>query len=196
MEKIVPPIVVVFGHPGSGKGTQAKNLVKRFSFFYMETGERFRQEMRENSKFGKAITPYMDSGRLVPSVLVHGIVQATILKNRDEITKKGAVFDGFPRKPADVRAMWKILRKAKITNPVLVINLVTSDDRLRKRLLSRGREDDKPKLIEKRFKEYHRVTAPALPLLRAKTAVLDIDGNPPIPIVAQSIEKALKPYIL
>lgn len=192
---IIPPIIIVFGHPGSGKGTQAKRLIARHKFFDLETGERFRQEMRKGTRFGKLITPYMVSGRLVPADLVYRVVESLIVKHRDYIERHGGVFDGYPRNSTDARDFGKILRKAHLKNPVVVFYLATEDRELMKRMLLRGREDDTPKIIKKRFAEYHRVTAPALPYLRKKYYVIDIDGNPPIPEVGKSIEKALKPYL-
>ena len=154
--------IVIFGAPGSGKGTYSARLVEAFELDHISTGDVLRNEIKNGTELGKIAQSYIDHGNLIPDELM-----IDILAHKYDSFKgsKGVIFDGFPRTIAQAEALKKMLeeRGEKIS---AMINLEVSEDILMARLLRRatleGRADDNEETIKKRFEVYHNQTAPLI----------------------------------
>jgi len=212
--------IIILGPQGSGKGTQANFLSKKFNLEHIVTGEMFRKFAREKSPLAKEIDYLINKkGRLVPSPLV-----IKILKERlEKISKnKGLIFDGYPRNLTQARALETILRalKRKID---YVLYLPISQRTTIKRLAIRRscakcgqpyilsvnlkkqqkvcpkcggkiiiREDDKSKAILQRLKLYNQRTKPLVSYYHKKGLLIKVNGEPTIPVVYKNILKHIK----
>ncbi len=152
--------IILFGPPGSGKGTQAAKLVEEFGLIHISTGDLLRSEIANNTKLGSAAKSYMDSGGLVPDDVVIGMINEKINKNKES---RGVIFDGFPRTVAQAKALDALLLEHD-SDINLLLSLEVSEEELKKRLLLRGetsgRTDDQDvSIIENRIREYNEKTA-------------------------------------
>lgn len=153
--------IVVFGAPGSGKGTQSAKLIERYGIHHISTGEVLRSHIAEGTQLGKTAKEYIDKGQLIPDELMISIL-ADIIENHPEAAN-GVIFDGFPRTIPQADALSEMLEKRgeKIHS---VIGLEVPDDVLTARLIERGkvsgRDDDNADTIRKRLDVYHNTTSP------------------------------------
>lgn len=152
--------LILFGPPGSGKGTQAANLVDHYNLLHISTGDLFRYEMGNDTPLGLKAKEYIAKGELVPDEVTIGM-----LKNKVNSTPeaKGYIFDGFPRTIAQAEALDSFLAEKGSTVSVLVA-LDVDDDEIVKRLLNRGltsgRADDNDEgIIRNRIDVYNKETA-------------------------------------
>ena len=138
--------VVIFGAPGSGKGTQSELIIKEYGLDHISTGDVLRGEMKAETELGKIAKDYIEKGQLVP----------------DE-PAKGVIFDGFPRTIPQAKALKKMLNE-RGTDVSVMLNLQVEEEELIKRLLERGkvsgRSDDNLETIKSRLDVYHTQTAP------------------------------------
>ena len=153
--------LILFGPPGSGKGTQAENLIKKYHLFHISTGDMFRYELSHNTELGQLARSYMDKGQLVPDSVTIAMLQKRVEDNPDV---KGFIFDGFPRTIPQAEALDAFLasRGEAITG---LVELVVNEDEVTKRLLLRGessgRADDRDEeIIRRRFQVYRAETSP------------------------------------
>ena len=154
--------IVIFGAPGSGKGTNSALLVEEFKLDHISTGDVLRAEIKNGTELGKIAQSYIDHGNLIPDELM-----IDILASKYDTFKgsKGVIFDGFPRTIAQAEALKKMLeeRGEKISG---MINIEVDEEILMTRLLRRasieGRADDNEETIKKRFAVYHSQTAPLI----------------------------------
>ena len=154
--------IVIFGAPGSGKGTNSALLVEAFKLDHISTGDVLRAEIKNGTELGKIAQGYIDHGNLIPDELM-----IDILAHKYDSFKgsKGVIFDGFPRTIAQAEALKKMLneRGEKISG---MINIEVDEELLMARLLRRasieGRADDNEETIKKRFAVYHSQTAPLI----------------------------------
>jgi adenylate kinase len=160
--------IVIFGAPGSGKGTNSALLVEAFKLDHISTGDVLRAEIKNGTKLGKIAQGYIDHGNLIPDELM-----IDILAHKYDSFKgsKGVIFDGFPRTIAQAEALKKMLneRGEKISG---MINIEVDEELLMARLLRRasieGRADDNEETIKKRFAVYHSQTAPLIEWFKAE----------------------------
>ena len=152
--------LVIFGAPGSGKGTQSEVLIEQFGFDHISTGDLLRAEIKQGSELGKSAKSYIDAGQLVPDSLIIGMIEK-VLQERQP--KKGLILDGFPRTVAQAEALDALYAKHG-TAVHAVLDLQVDDDELIARLVERGkisgRSDDNLETIQKRLGVYHAQTAP------------------------------------
>ena len=152
--------IVIFGAPGSGKGTQSKMIVERYGFDYISTGDMLRQAIRQGNELGKTAKEYIDRGQLVPDDLIVRLI-ADFLDGKHG--SKGVIFDGFPRTLKQAEAL-KTMLNERGTDIHILLDLQVEDDELVARLLDRGkisgRSDDNPETIKARLDVYHTQTAP------------------------------------
>lgn len=152
--------IVIFGAPGSGKGTHSAKLVEEFKLDHISTGDVLRSEIKNGTELGKIAQGYIDNGQLIPDELMIGILAGVYDSFKDS---KGVIFDGFPRTIAQAEALKQMLeeRGQKIT---AMIDIQVAEEILMARLLRRatleGRADDNEETIKKRFAVYHNQTAP------------------------------------
>jgi adenylate kinase len=189
-------ITILFGPPGSGKGTQAAYITKRYDLQHVSTGDMLREEAAKGTALGNEVAPIMASGNLVPDDLIVRVIESRL---RDADARSGILLDGFPRTVAQAEALDEMLaRSGKKVDLVLFLDV--PDDKLIQRLLGRaqqeGREDDNLETIENRLDVYHRDTAPVLDHYRAKpgTAIEVVDGDAPILDVAARVRDTVDRY--
>lgn len=152
--------LVIFGAPGSGKGTQSDLLVEKYGFDHISTGDVLRAQIKAGTDLGKTAKQYIDQGQLIPDALMVDILAATY----DALEKKvGVIFDGFPRTIPQAEALKEMLSK-RGTGVAAMLELEVPDDMLKERLINRGktsgRADDNAETIQKRLAVYHNQTAP------------------------------------
>ena len=152
--------IVIFGAPGSGKGTQSKMIVERYGFDYISTGDMLRQAISQGSELGRTAKDYIDRGQLVPDDLIVRLI-ADFLDGKHG--SKGVIFDGFPRTLKQAEAL-KTMLNERGTDIHILLDLQVEDDELVDRLIERGkisgRSDDNPETIKARLDVYHTQTAP------------------------------------
>jgi len=152
--------VVIFGAPGSGKGTQSENLIKKYNLAHISTGDVLRAEMKQGTELGKLAEGYISKGELVPDDVVIGML-ANVLDSKKDAA--GVIFDGFPRTLAQGIALDKMLeeRGQKIN---IVVSLNVDEEELISRLIKRGeqsgRSDDNMETIKSRLDVYKNQTSP------------------------------------
>ncbi len=152
--------IIIFGAPGSGKGTYSDEIVKRYGMGHISTGDVLRAEIKRGSELGKTAQEYIQEGKLIPDDLMIDI----LAKTYDEQPEgRGVIFDGFPRTIAQAEALKKMLADRKHDMGVM-LELIVDENTLMARLLNRakeqGRSDDNEETIKKRFNVYHNQTAP------------------------------------
>jgi len=170
--------IILFGPPGSGKGTQSQNLVAKYNLKHLSTGDLLRSEIASKTPLGLEAKGFMDNGILVPDEVVIGMISSALEANP---TVRGFLFDGFPRTYAQAEALDKLLALHK-TNIALVLALEVSEEELVKRLLNRGltsgRPDDVNELvIRERIIEYQRKTTVVADYYRESDKVVSINGE-------------------
>ena len=152
--------LILFGPPGSGKGTQSEKLIAKYGLKHLSTGDLLRSEISRQTPLGKEAKSIMDKGQLVPDEVVIGMISSALDANPDA---RGFLFDGFPRTAAQAEALDKLL-ELKEAPIAAMLALEVSEDELIKRLLKRGetsgRSDDTNEVvIRARITEYHNKTA-------------------------------------
>ncbi|MGZ3839489.1 MAG: adenylate kinase [Flavisolibacter sp.] len=153
--------LILFGPPGSGKGTQSEKIVEKFGLIHLSTGNLLRQEIADKTPLGLEAKNFMDKGQLVPDEVVIGMIDSSLEKHADA---KGFLFDGFPRTIAQAEALDKLLALKK-TGICKVLALEVTEDELVKRLVKRGEtsgrtDDTDEQIIRKRFHVYKNETEP------------------------------------
>ncbi len=152
--------IIIFGAPGSGKGTYSDLITEKYGISHISTGDVLRAEIKKGSELGKIAEEYTTTGKLVPDELMIKI----LAKTYDEQPKgKGVIFDGFPRTIAQAEALKAMLSK-RGDSMGMMIELLVDEDILMARLLNRaieqGRADDNEETIRNRFLVYNTQTAP------------------------------------
>jgi len=169
--------LILFGPPGSGKGTQSDKIVEKFGLIHLSTGNLLREEIAAKTPLGLEAKNFMDKGQLVPDEVVIGMIDSCLVHHADA---KGFLFDGFPRTVAQAEALDKLLALRK-TSICRVIALDVLEEELIKRLLLRGatsgRSDDTTEeVIRKRFLVYKNETEPVASYYEAQDKLERING--------------------
>lgn len=153
--------LVLFGGPGSGKGTQSAKLIHDYGLYHISTGELLRDHIKKETELGKIAESYISKGQLIPDDLMISIIEDTL--DNDAKGKAGVIFDGFPRTIPQAEALQQLLNK-RGSDLHAVIGLEVPDEELIKRMLHRGvetgRADDNPATIHNRLDVYHTQTQP------------------------------------
>ena len=154
--------IVIFGAPGSGKGTQSDKLIDHYKLFHISTGDVLRDNIRRGTDLGKTAKGYIDQGQLVPDELIINILAQVLDENKDN-ARQGVIFDGFPRTIPQAEALEQLLAD-RGTRIDAVVGLEVPEDELIKRILLRGqqsgRSDDNEDTARKRLETYHNQTSP------------------------------------
>ncbi len=152
--------IIIFGAPGSGKGTYSDMIVEKYGMGHISTGDVLRAEIKGGTELGKVAQDYISNGQLIPDELMIDILAKTY---DAQPAGKGVIFDGFPRTIAQAEALKKMLSERGHEMGIM-IELVVEEDILMARLLNRaieqGRADDNEATIKNRFQVYHSQTAP------------------------------------
>jgi len=183
--------IIVFGAPGSGKGTQSELIIEKHGLHHISTGEVLREEIAKETELGKVADSYISKGQLVPDKLIIEILDDML---SDEVLQKGIILDGFPRTIPQAEALAQMLNKRN-TGISAVIGLEVYEEELVDRLLKRGkisgRSDDNKETIKKRIQVYHKNTAPLIDYYKNAELYFSIEGNKTVDYIAESINEAL-----
>ncbi|MDA9753890.1 adenylate kinase [bacterium] len=180
-------ILILFGPPGAGKGTQADLLKEKHNLLHLSTGDILRDEVSNNTELGIEAKKFMDSGELVTDDLIIGMIKNKIESTADV---SGFLFDGFPRTISQAEALDSMLKESNLEIDK-VISLEVDDNVLMKRLLSRGRSDDNESTIKNRLEVYKNQTLPIKDFYKSNNKLLEIKGDSSIEEVSSDIEKLL-----
>ena len=183
--------IVIFGPPGSGKGTQSENLIKEYNLAHISTGDLLRKEISTNTALGALAKSHMDKGELVPDDVIIGMIDSYI----DKMGKvNGVIFDGFPRTVDQAAALKKLLAEYK-TGVSVCLNLELPNDELVNRLIERGktsgRSDDNMETIKARLEVYEKQTKPVLDFYKKEGVSVNIKGVGSIDAIFADIKKAV-----
>ncbi len=168
--------IVIFGAPGSGKGTQSARIVEKYGINHISTGDVLRSEIKNNTSLGQTAKSYIDQGQLIPDSLMIDILSNVL---NSFTNSKGVIFDGFPRTIAQADALKQMLaERGEAIN--LMLDLDVPEDELMTRLIKRGQEsgraDDNEETIKKRLVVYHTQTAPLIDWYKAEGTYHHING--------------------
>ena len=183
--------IIIFGAPGSGKGTQGQILTDRYQLTHISTGEVLREKIRKQTPLGKLADEYISKGQLVPDNVVIDILTKFFADNP---TSNGYIFDGFPRTLRQGEAMDEMLaEKNESINVVLWLDV--DDDELVERLVNRGKEmgrnDDNLETIKSRLKVYYQKTAPLKEFYSKQGKLIKINGMGTVEEIFSRIEKVV-----
>ena len=185
--------IVIFGAPGSGKGTQSDKIIAEFGVEHISTGDVLRAEIKGGTELGQTAARYINDGKLVPDSLIIDILASVLDSKGKDIN--GVIFDGFPRTIAQAEALDKMLaeRGEKVD---VVIGLEVDDDELIKRIIARGntsgRADDNEETAKKRLNTYYGQTLPLKDFYLAQGKYAKIQGVGAIDAIYANISEAIK----
>jgi adenylate kinase len=168
--------ILLFGPPGSGKGTQSKKIIQYYGLEHISTGDILRKEISEQTPLGRVAQHYIDKGELVPDDIIISMIDEIISSNKKA---KGYVFDGFPRTVAQAHALENMLKQKKQNICIMIILNVDEKElinRLTKRAKIEGRTDDDLNIILNRIKVYNSQTAPVINLYKEQGKAFEING--------------------
>jgi len=169
--------LILFGPPGSGKGTQAAKLVETYSLLHISTGDLFRYEMGNNTPLGQEAKSYINKGELVPDSVTIGMLRNKVEANPDV---KGYIFDGFPRNIVQSQALDELLQESAGEVSQLIM-LEVSDDEIVERLLNRGKtsgraDDTNEAIIRNRLDIYKSETSPVFDYYSTMNKSIKVNG--------------------
>lgn len=170
--------LILFGPPGSGKGTQAAKLVDKYGFLHVSTGDLFRYEIGHKTPLGLKASSYIDKGRLVPDEVTVEMLKNKVSQNLDA---QGIIFDGFPRTLGQAAALDEFLEDEGYPISALIA-LEVSDEEIIKRILGRGKDsgrsdDNDVSIIKNRIEVYNSETAPVFDYYDKVKKAYYIAGN-------------------
>ena len=184
--------LILFGPPGSGKGTQSDKLVAKYGLVHLSTGNLLREEIANKTPLGLEAKAFMDKGQLVPDEVVIGMVDSYFDKHKEA---RGFLFDGFPRTVAQAQALDRLLDLKK-TGIAAVLALEVSEEELVKRLLNRGKtsgrsDDTNEEVIRKRFAVYSNETTPVAEHYKRNRKFQPIKGEGTVEQIFSSVSEAI-----
>jgi len=213
-------IIIFFGPPGSGKGTQAKIINKKINLPIISPGNLFRHEQSEKTRIGIRIAGYIKNGELVPDSIVNEIIDKRLLVND---TKEGFIFDGYPRRKSQLKMLSKQLKKvAGNSDKIIAVYINTGDKKVIERVSGRRvcecgasyhiktdppkiegvcdscglklhqREDDAPEIVKNRLKNFHKRIKPLINYFRDNYFLITVDGDKSINEVEKEVWQKLK----
>jgi len=187
--------IVIFGAPGSGKGTQSEWIIAKYGLDHISTGAVLRAAIEKGTELGKVAQGYINQGQLVPDDLIIQLI-ANLLDEKAE--SKGVIFDGFPRTIPQAKALKEMLNE-RGTDISILIDLQVDEEELINRLLERGkisgRSDDNLDTIKARLNVYHTQTAPLADYYLNEGKHVAIKGVGGIPVIFERIDSAIQQII-
>ena len=184
--------LILFGKPGSGKGTQAEFVKNKYGLVHISTGDVFRYNISKQTELGLLAKSYMEKGDLVPDNVTIKMLEAEVNKS---LNANGFIFDGFPRTSAQAEALDNLLED-KGTSISAMLSLKVEDEELIRRLLSRGessgRADDQDEsIIANRINEYNNKTAPLKEYYSAQNKLSEIEGDGTVEDIAEKLNDVI-----
>lgn len=190
--------IVLFGPPGSGKGTQSQNLIEKFNLKQVSTGDLFRYNMKNDTDLGKLAKSYIDKGELVPDQVTTDMLIEEVKK---PTAAMGFIFDGYPRTANQTASLEQIVKEVLHDQIDVCLSLVVEDNILVDRLLRRGEtsgrsDDSNEEIIRARIQEYYTKTAEVAELYKEQGKYVEINGVGSVEEISaklfQEIEKIKK----
>lgn len=186
--------IVMFGAPGSGKGTQSEVLIKTYGLFHISTGDVLRDHIKRGTALGKTAQEYINQGQLIPDELMVNIL-ASVMDDNKEVAAKGVIFDGFPRTIPQAEALEEMLQQ-RGTKVSAVIGLDVPEEILIGRLLNRGKEsgrsDDNLETITSRLEVYNNQTALLKAFYAQKGLLHMVQGTGGAEVVFERVRKVIE----
>jgi len=184
--------IILFGPPGSGKGTQAAILIEKYGLEHISTGDLFRYNLKNDTELGKEARTFMDKGMLVPDDVTIKMLEARVLESKDPA---GFIFDGFPRTIAQADALMDLMKRQSSEINALV-KLEVSRDEIISRLLERGKtsgrtDDQNEQTISKRIDVYLEETAPVFGYYDRLEKSYSVDGLGTIEEIAHRLHAVI-----
>lgn len=181
--------LVLFGPPGSGKGTQAQHLIEKYNLHQVSTGDLFRFNIKNETELGKLAKSYIDKGELVPDEVTTNML---IDELRKPCQSAGYIFDGFPRTANQTASLEQIVKDELNSEISICLSLVVEDEILVQRLLKRGEtsgrtDDSNEDIIRNRIKEYYTKTAEVAELYKQQGKYVEINGIGEIAEISQKL---------
>ena len=191
-KKVIMKNIVIFGAPGSGKGTQSDLLIEHYGLGHISTGDVLRNEIKKGTELGKTAQGFIDNGQLIPDELMVSILASVY----DSFGRghKGVIFDGFPRTIPQAEALKKMLEE-RGDKVAAMIELDVPEDELMTRLIKRGqqsgRADDNEETIKKRLVVYHSQTQPLIEWYKQEGLHHHINGLGTLERIFGDIQKVI-----
>jgi adenylate kinase len=184
--------LILFGPPGSGKGTQSDRLVEKYGLIHLSTGNLLREEIANKTPLGIEAKKFIDHGQLVPDEVVIGMVDSFFEKHKEA---NGFLFDGFPRTVAQAQALDRLLTLKK-TDIAVVLALDVTEQELVNRLLNRGKtsgrsDDTDENVIKKRFAVYTNETSPVADYYKKAKKFKSIQGEGSVDEINAALRQAI-----
>ena len=184
--------LILFGPPGSGKGTQSEKLIAKYGLKHLSTGDLLRSEINNKTALGMEAKSVMDKGQLVPDEVVIGMVDSFFDRHKEV---NGFLFDGFPRTVAQAQALDKLLALKK-TDIAIVLALDVTEQELINRLLNRGKtsgrsDDNNEDVIKKRFVVYTNETSPVADYYKKSRKFKPIHGEGSLDEINAALRQAI-----
>lgn len=181
--------IVLFGPPGSGKGTQAQLLVDKYNWVQLSTGDMFRFNIKNETELGKLAKSHMDKGELVPDEVTTGMLKEEVKKHKDAV---GLIFDGYPRTTAQAKELDKIVAEVLDTEIDVTLALTVEDEVLVQRILKRGEtsgrtDDASEEIIRNRIKEYYKKTDVVAEHYKGQNKWVEVEGEGTIEEITQRL---------
>lgn len=187
--------LILFGPPGSGKGTQAVKLAEEFNLYHISTGDLFRNEISNETPLGLEAKKYMSKGELVPDEVTIGMLSNKLDEQAGKVN--GFIFDGFPRTEPQADALDKLL-DLKDTSVSLVLALEVGEDEITERILDRAKKSENPRaddldeaIIRNRFQVYLKQTSPVAEHYKKADKLVTIDGIGSINEIFEKLKDAV-----
>ncbi|KAA9041929.1 adenylate kinase [Ginsengibacter hankyongi] len=184
--------LILFGPPGSGKGTQSEKLIAKYNLKHLSTGDLLRSEITKKTPLGLEAKKFMDHGQLVPDEVVIGMISSALEANPGVV---GFLFDGFPRTSKQAEALDNLLALKNLTINVMLALDVTEQE-LVKRLVKRGEtsgrpDDNNEQVIRTRIQEYHKKTSPVADHYKKSNKVILVKGEGTVDDIFGSLTKEI-----
>lgn len=184
--------IVIFGAPGSGKGTQSERMVEKFGLNHISTGDVLRAEIKNGTELGKTAKEFIDQGQLIPDELMIDILANVLDGFKDS---KGVIFDGFPRTIAQAEELKKMLA-ARGQEVSIMLDLNVPEEELMKRLIKRGKDsgraDDNEETIKKRLLVYNTQTSPLIEWYKNEDKYFHVKGHGQLEEITEQIISAVE----
>ena len=180
--------IILFGPPGAGKGTQSKYLVNKLKAFQISTGDLLREEVKNSSDIGKAITNDMNNGHFISDDIVNKLIENLI---SDPQKKNKLIFDGYPRSLSQAKNLEVLLKNSNQSIDLILFLNVDKETilkRLEKRKIIENRSDDDSDTIVSRYEKYMETTQPVLNFYSDNPNFKEVDGSMQIEEITKKID--------
>ena len=169
--------LILFGPPGSGKGTQAAKLVEKYNLVHISTGDLFRSEMSEGTPLGNQAKTFIEQGTLVPDEVTIGMLRNKVRANP---SAEGFIFDGFPRTVPQAQALDSLMQEMG-EEISLLVSLKVDDEEITRRILNRGKtsgrtDDNDEAIVRNRIRVYQNETTPVFDFYARKGKAVKVEG--------------------